>query len=464
MRFMHKSRRSTADALPGLPLVLLGIQLGVLMLAGGASRPDALGQVVVRAVSWLVLIVAVMFGPRPTLGTAKLVLILLIAAAVLPLVQLVPLPPATWQALPGRALFAEAALASGQTQAWRPWAIVPDATLNAAASLIVPFVTLLLLLMLQEKSRLPGLVLGLITINMCVGLVQGSGIVISNVFVNDTPGAVAGTFANRNHFALFLALGCLLAPVWSILHEPPARWRPALALGLVLVFLLTIVVSGSRAGFALGLMGASLGLLISRRAMHAALGRYPRWVVPALIAAIVSVIALLLYLSFVADRAVSIDRLFAAEPGQDMRARGLPVVVAMIGHYFPLGTGLGSFRNLFQVHEPLALLKPTVFNHAHNDFLEIVLDAGLPGLLLLVAAIAWWAWASLRAWRGVGAEHLVLPRLGSGCLLLIMAASIVDYPARTPVMMALVVIAAVWLSGHSLARSRSALLRPELHL
>src|SRR3546814_14561816 len=54
---------------------------------------------------------------------------------------------------------------------------------------------------------------------------------------------------------------------------------------------------------------------------------------------------------------------------------------------------------------------PTYFNHAHNDFLEIVLDGGLPALLLMLVAIGWYGMASMRAWRGSG-RHSVLPKLG----------------------------------------------------
>ena len=100
------------------------------------------------------------------------------------------------------------------------------------------------------------------------------------------------------------------------------------------------------------------------------------------------------------------------------------------------------------MHEPFALLKPTYFNHAHNDFLEIILTAGLSGLLLLVAAIAWWLWRSVMAWR----NDEVLPKLGSAMLLLILLASVVDYPARTPIIMAMATMAAIWLGGAGRAR------------
>ena len=49
----------------------------------------------------------------------------------------------------------------------------------------------------------------------------------------------------------------------------------------------------------------------------------------------------------------------------------------------------------------------------------------------------------MRAWRG-GARQ-VLPRLGATMLSLVIIASVFDYPARTPMIMAMMVIAAVWL-------------------
>ena len=135
---------------------------------------------------------------------------------------------------------------------------------------------------------------------------------------------------------------------------------------------------------------------------------------------------------------------------------------------------MGSFDAMFRIHEPLALLKPTYFNHAHNDFIEIVLDAGLPGLLILLAALIWWGWASMRAWRSagkngtgksdIGKSGAMLPMLGSATLLLVLIASIFDYPARTPMIMAMVVLAAAWLSGHSDDDMEPALPKADHHL
>lgn len=442
---------------PNLPLTLLIVLLSSVWIAGGASNGDALGQVVVRTVAVLVIMVSVLFGERPVLRDMMPVFALMVACVALALLQLVPLPPNIWQALPGRAMFVEAAAASGQPQPWRPLAIVPGAAANALFSLVVPVAVLALLAQLRgtERAWLPGIVLTMIAASMFVGLLQFSGVVFNNPLINDSVGQVGGTFANRNHFALFLAFGCLLAPIWAFSNRRRLDWRAPVSLAFLTLLALMIMASGSRAGLILGVVAFILGIAITQRDIRAALGRYPRWVFPAVIATFIAIVAIFILISVASDRAISINRLIAGDPAQDMRSRALPTVLSMIAYYFPAGAGFGSFDPAFRIHEPFELLKTTYFNHAHNDWLEIVLGGGLAGLLLLVVVVGWWGWASVRAWRSGsrGAQS----RLGSAMLLLVMIASIFDYPARTPLVMAIMVIAAAWLaSGQRDPAGRSA--------
>ena len=437
---------------PALGLFLL--LLGALWLAGGASRADVTGQVVTRGAAWSLLLLAILLGARPAIAQPGAVFWLLLATVLLVLIQLVPLPPSIWTALPGR----EALLgASPGEAAWRPWSIVPWATINAASSLIVPVATFTLASALrdEEKAWLPTILLGVIFLSTLVGLLQFSGFRIDIPFINDSVGSVSGTFANRNHFALFLGLGCLITPVWAFAEKQGAGWRAPVALALITLFALTILATGSRAGILTGLLALALGLALCWHDVRHVLRGAPRWAFPALIAAILGIVALFVLISIAADRAESVRRAFEVDPGQDMRTRALPTVLSMISTYFPLGAGYGGFDPIFRLHEPFELLKPTYFNHAHNDFLEVVLDGGLPALLLLLTAIGWYAIASVSAWRGSG-RHDVLPKLGSAILLLVLVASAVDYPARTPMMMAMIVVAALWLS-----QNRSPLIRTD---
>lgn len=447
----HRSpARAGSDLLAGISpsLLLLGILLALCWLAGGASRADAAGQAVVRGGAWAILIVALLFCPRPDWRPIRGAAIVLLLAVLLAGIQLIPLPPGLWQSLPGRAMFSEAATASGQVQPWRPWAIVPAGAANALGSLIVPVTALVLAGGLNGRAlrMLPAMVLAFIVAAMMVGLLQAAGAGFDNPFINDARGEIGGIFANRNHFALLLAMGCLLAPVWAFNRRDAAAWRAALALGLVLLFALTILASGSRAGMALGALAIGLGAWLSREGIGRALRHAPRWVGPALLVAAALVVLGFVALAVLAGRAESISRALALTAGDDMRSRALPTVWAMIGTYFPVGSGLGGFDPLFRMHEPFALLKPTYFNHVHNDFLEIPLEAGIPGLLLLLGAIGWWGWASVQAWR----QPALLPRAGAVMILLVLIASVFDYPARTPTIMAILVVAAVWLGARDM--------------
>ncbi|MFD1789243.1 O-antigen ligase family protein [Sphingomonas floccifaciens] len=444
---------------PSLSLMLLGALIAVLLLAGGASRGDVSGQAVTRGASCAILIVIIAFARMGTLQTVKGPLLILSAAFVLILSHLIPLPYDMWKLLPGRTVFAEADVLGGTAQLSRPLAIAPQFAVNAISTLTVPLVVLLLMAGLDEHDRrwLLSLVLAAVTIAMVAGLLQFSGVGIDNVFVNDSPGQVSGPLANRNHFALLLAIGCLLAPTWALADKAKTGWRIPTAIGLVPLFVLTILATGSRAGMVLGVLGLGLGLLVAGGRIRTRIRRAPRWAMFALVAGIVGVIGIFVLISVAADRAVSIDRAFAMDTSQDMRSRGLPTVLAMFGTYFPTGYGFGGFDAMFRLGEPLELLKPSYFNHAHDDWLELAIDAGLPGLVLAGGAVCWWGWSTIQAWRRRANDDITMARLGSATLLLVMLASIVDYPARTPVMMAVVAIAAAWLASAQRSAEASAL-------
>lgn len=442
---MVNSRQRDMRFTSNLSLILLAGLLVVLWLAGGASREDVTGQIVSRTAASMAMVIAVLFARLPRIREASGAALILSAAILLCVAQLIPLPPGIWRALPGRAVFANPLIS--QPDLWRPLSLVPGATVNALFSVVVPLAVLVVATGIREQQKrlIPVIVLTVIVLALLVGLLQFTGAQIVNPFVNGSPGAVDGMIANRNHFALFLAIGLLIAPVWGVSTGNASRVRAPIALGLVLLIVLTILASGSRAGIGLGVIALILGLAISRRGLKSALRRYPRWTMHAIGAGVVVLIVVFVLASFATDRAVSINRLVEMDASEDLRTRALPTVLSTIQIYFPVGTGLGSFDPIFRMHEPFALLNPTYFNHAHNDFLEIILTAGLPGLILMCASIGWWLWRSVRAWYG----EPTLPKLGSATLALILTASVVDYPARTPIIMAIATIAAIWLEGGS---------------
>lgn len=456
---------------PSLAFILLCALAAGLWIAGGSSRADIPGQAVVRSGAAICLVLLALFGRRPDLVRRRALSRLFGLTLLIVLVQLIPLPPSAWQSLPGRGPLAEAATLAGMPQLWRPIALVPSATFNAAASLLVPLAMLLLLAALPagERRWLPD---GLLLLTACaalVGVLQLTASSYENPLINDVPSIASGPFANRNHFSLLLAIGLLLVPSWVFSHDKrnmaALHWRAPVAIGLEMLFIAMIVASGSRVGLLVGSLGAGAGLVLAQRPLRHMMRGYPRWALPALLAALALGTSGLVVASLHWDRAIAISRALNDDISNDMRSRALPVVLDIIRSYFPIGSGAGGFDPVFRMHEPLELLKPSYFNHAHNDLLEVVLDTGLSGAVLLIAALLWWAWSSVLVWRMEPSSEVVLARIGSASLLLVTIASAFDYPARTPMIMAVVILAAFWLNDGTSGDGRyQALLKDEQHL
>ena len=100
----------------------------------------------------------------------------------------------------------------------------------------------------------------------------------------------------------------------------------------------------------------------------------------------------------------------------------------IIKDYFPLGSGLGSFVPVYAKYEPLAAVTSAYVNHAHNDYLELVLETGIAGLSIILMAVAVLLANVIRhkSWNKI---DLVV--VSQWIVFLVLAHSIVDYPMRT---------------------------------
>jgi O-antigen ligase len=107
----------------------------------------------------------------------------------------------------------------------------------------------------------------------------------------------------------------------------------------------------------------------------------------------------------------------------------------VIADTFPAGTGFGTFPTVYPLYENPAAVGVAYINNAHNDYLELVLEAGLPGLVLIALFLLWWGWQVLRVWRSpTSSQFAKAATIASAAIL---AHSIVDYPLRTAAIAAL---------------------------
>ncbi len=435
---------------------LVAAYLAFIFLTGGGAREDIQSLVVLRPIAVLASAWALLHLQKTDLSEYRTLLLLLLASMAVCIVHLIPLPPAAWQALPYRDLIERIDDAAGLGDVWRPLSIAPRRTLNALFALFVPLSVLLMAARLDGR-QLRGLLGPIILIGLLSGLVgllqltSGSGSALYFYRIHNE-GSAVGFFANRNHQAALLAT---LFPMLAVYAARPVRTLPeyrlhvifASAAGLVLVSLL--LVTGSRAGLLLGLVGlASIPFLHARPPIEnepRRRGDRPFPVVPVALGG--AAVVLLMLIGILLSRADAYARLVAGDQLQDVRLTTFRPVFDMVWAYFPFGSGIGSFVEAYYRDEPRALLSPSYLNHAHNDLLEIAVTGGVLGLTLVgVVAAIWLSW-TFRVWRrrSVGSYDVRVARMAAVVIGMLLAASLVDYPLRTPSLSALLIIAAIWL-------------------
>lgn len=439
MPFISFSLPDRPDRVPTVALISLTLLLAV---AGGSSRSDALAQVLIRTAAPIIICILASSGRFPLARAYRSIWFFLFALAALIGVQLIPMPPTMWARLPGRSGLSTAMSTLGLGQPWRPLNLVPDLGLNALFALVVPVAMLTTLsnLSLRGQRVLSPVIILLALGSAFLALLQASGSISGNPLMDSISADYGGLFANRNHQALFLSIGMASILFWGF--ENGANWRNQriwLSFAGAALLGCSIIVTGSRAGLVLGALAILLSLLAGQQRNERAAALKP--VLALLIGLIFA--GVLLGITILVSRASSFERLLILSDENDIRLGALPVVWTLAKAYFPFGSGFGSFDAVFRAAEPLDLLGPTYLNHAHDDFLEVFLESGLGGVALIVVAISWIAKKGLYAFSGQGGRNA---RLGVIILALVGLASAIDYPLRTPLIMAVVVIAASWVA------------------
>lgn len=369
--------------------------------------------------------------------------------------QLVPLPSSVWQALPGRDIIAKVDAAAGLGNVWRPLSMWPAATWNSLFSLLVPCAALVLGISTRRQA-LPVIGLALISIGLISAILGGlqvlgphSGPLYFYKYTNQ--GSPVGLFANRNHQAAFLA--CLI-PVAAALaaaagqsEKRPAYTGIGLASVVSLLFLVILLATGSRAGFLLAMV-AVLCVPYVYGVNRAGLVELARAHGRRFVAAILTLAGILAGLAYLGLSSRSFARFGDSGTVVEQRSQGWPVVSDLSQQMFPWGSGYGSFDPVFRVAEPAEMLQRTYFNHAHNDYLEVAMTGGLVGIGLILAAAALYGAGLIAMTRNPDKGRAgMFGRAGAVILVVLAAASVVDYPLRVPSLSALAVIAALWMAA-----------------
>lgn len=447
----RKRRPFSARHLSAAGTIAFGIFLVTVAFTGGSSRPDNSWLLLLRPISVLCIVTMLLVATPKWQGIRPLPLLLALFAATIA-IQLIPVPPALWYGLVGRESYDAVALALGGAGSWHMLAIAPDRAWNSLLAVMTPFGVLIGFGILNEHQRKSLLLplLGLIAVTMMLGVVQvvGGGYSPLYWYKVSGHGQLIGLLANRNHQGALLAVALPLIRAWTLQssgHQKADQRRTYIGLAGSAVIFLYVLVLGSRAGVALTLVGLVTAFLLEPSFGKGRLSKRTRWLITGCIAV---GIAIVLGLATMADRAVSLGRLVSDDLSTEGRIAAMPTLFHIIRQTFPWGTGYGSFVPVYASYEPDALLKPTYFNNAHNDLIELVITGGLPALAVFCAFLAWFLQASWqRTFRLVASRsRRALQRAASAGILILLLASITDYPLRTPLLGAVFTLLCCWLA------------------
>jgi O-antigen ligase len=406
-----------------------------MLLFGGGSQANPRQQLLAQLAGIALLCVTGLATDwRRILREDRFAAALLLALAMLFLIQLIPLPADLWPQLPGRALYAQGDVLMFGRPLPRPLSLDPGETFQALLFLIPA-----LSVWLQTRHdptfgrRFVHLYLAFLAASLVLALAQlAAGPGVLRLYPTTHDRLPTGFFANRNHQAIAMACGI---PLVAALHRIDragsgpfaAYW--AIAASTIACVIGTLL-TGSRTGAVLLLpaLAAGLAIAICHPDRHAGGRRTIRaaGVAGAAIALLAVIgVAVFAYRPGGALGLVFTRSLVAADP----RYAFWPVVNSMIRASWPWGIGFGNFRYAFEVASTPAVLRPLYINHAHNDWLEYTLEGGAAGVLL---ALAFVAWLGLR-WRQARSADPAQPiSLAAGAVIgLLLAHSVSDYPLRT---------------------------------
>ena len=446
VRSMRKTRARDLTAL----VVIAG-------LFGGGGVAYGLTNLVVQLVAIALLAINGTAVANFISKAPRAVLALIGVSLALPLLQLVPLPPDMWQALPGRDLVRES-LALAKSDGWFATSLNSGRTLVALIGLLAP-VTLIVIGHGANQRAISLATLGWVALGLLcvfigtVDIMQPDG---KSLFYpeNSMKGVLFGLFANRNSTGIFLNCCLLLLCGMPAARPLSARWLTKGCAGVLLV--VGVVLTQSRTGLVLlalplGLFMLRIGVALLQARKAKVSGRAPAQADPAsrnvAIAAISALALVVLAIGTVGLSPVAGDSRISTtlarfSKTEDQRAEIWDDARYSAERYWWAGSGMGTFDEVFQADEALENVSPRRAGRAHNDYLEIAIESGIFGLAIIAGWALWIMFASFRALR----RPDPWPALsGLGILTSAALQSALDYPLRNQAMLCMAAFAVVLL-------------------
>lgn len=425
----HVLRLATGPAFLLLCLVLGGAS------AAGFGVNLLLQLLALALIVWALLARRSTGLPSPARQLIGILALMLIVGAI----QLVPLPPGLWQALPGREQVAEGFRLLGQPLPWLPLSLAPYETISSLLWLLPAIAILLVVVKLggYKPGWIAWTLAAVSAVSVAVGALQVVGGESSPWYFYEITnyGSPTGFFSNANHLATLLVVTIpFLAALYQTARRRGGSAQSAsgiymLLSGAVGIVAVGILINASLAGFGLAIPAIAASLLMLKTFR----GRPPVWTAPLLAVVAIGSVALVFTEPF--DNNLTTAQ---AEASPESRYNSFTRSLRAAKDFMPVGSGIGTFVEIYPMYEDPAAVTNVYVNHVHSDFIEIALETGIPGLAVLLLFLVWWARRVIASWSAEEPDYFA--RAATIASAVILAHSVVDYPLRTAAISALFAI------------------------
>ncbi|MEQ1537453.1 MAG: O-antigen ligase family protein [Sphingorhabdus sp.] len=407
--------------------------LWLCLILGGASQGGVLANITLQGGAACIIAYWLWSDGRLRLQRADYAPLVILAAALLwIIIMFIPLPPALWQSLPGREFVTRGYRLLDIPPPWLSMAMAPDRALRSVLGLLAPIAAFFLARRMDD-AQARRMVTGIIVIaalSAALGLAQqatGQQSIL-RFYLPTNRDVPVGLFANTNHFSLFLACSLPFAAAWvaTLDSKKPMKRKYLIGLAIFAAFLALVLVVGR------SLAGLAFLILSLTGATYIVWGRSASGRAKMLFLTGVAVAAIATLSSLTAIGTGTIGAKFEDAPNS--RANMTPVTATAGMEMAPTGSGLGSFTQVYAMHQPDRYTSTTWVNHAHNDYAELFLELGIPGLILIAAFLIWFVRAGFQIWQRRADPDTLMAQAAWLSIALMLMHSLVDYPLRTGAM------------------------------
>ena len=412
---------------------LCGIVFVTALVFGGATVKGNFADSIVESISLPLLFIGLLRVKNLYKYGGATAILAFILILIIPIVQLFPISGSVWRLLPGHDVALSILQTAQVARAHFTVSLSTWATERSALCLVPPIAVYLGFLSMSPQRRrniwLVAALVGVIcVIHEALQVVDGFGSGTQMRSYGGQTNDLGIFFTNRNHLAAFLYS---LIPISTFLYVSQTGPIKRIAWIFYLVFNIIIIIglamTMSRSALALGVLGwgFSYKSILRRRIVAAG--------APSIVQILGGLVALLLVIGLALSFGLDVILTRLADSGASDQTRWVlnRLSLSLIRIFWPLGSGLGTFERVFPIVQNNDTMFPAIANHAHNDFMELIVETGVFGAATVILIY----WTAIRsATRISEGSETILRQEGVAAVIIVILLSlhsIWDYPLRT---------------------------------